>query len=189
MRVNRVVSVAATVALGAAAVCGGAGIARGQSVDTGSATAGSVASRALTLSLDSTDADGAAGSLVNNTDLDVECELLVGPAALIRSLEENLAAGGGLDGPEGYADALVAATTAGTVGADLLELSGGESGTWQVELSAVEDFAAGVMALCAHEYLYVYEFTYESDGGGSLDLGALTLGSAVLGSSGSPDTR
>ncbi|MBB1029904.1 hypothetical protein G6027_03145 [Dietzia sp. SLG310A2-38A2] len=182
---NRVVSVAATVALGAAAMGGGAGIARGQSFDTASASVSSVAPRALTLALDSADADGAAGTLGNNTDVDVECEVLVGPAALIRSLEENLAAGGGLNGPEGYQDALAAATTAGTVGVDLLELSGGQSSAWQVELSAAADFAAGAMALCGHEYLYVYEFAYESGGRGSLDLGSLPLGSAELGSSGS----
>lgn len=176
MRVNRlasIASIAASVALGAASLVGGAGIAQAQSLDTGSFSAASEAQRALSLSFASAGADGAAGMLVNNTDVDVECEVLVGPAPLIRSLEEHLAAGGGMDGPAGYEDALAAATSAGAVGIDLLGLSAGEAGGWEVELSATADFDAGAMALCGHDYLYVYEFAYESAAGGSLELGSL----------------
>ena len=158
-----------TVALGAAAALGGAGVAQAQSL-------GSLGSSAeapdLVLTISEANEAGALGTLTNNTERDLTCYVGVGDATTLAENEDGLA---DAEDQEAYLRDLYADLADDpTFNFDTTgEVAAGETAEWSVELTADADYAAGALAFCDPLGDPLYAIDYESTGTGSLDMGSL----------------
>ena len=167
MRFTRFSGIAATAALGAASVLGGAGIASAQSL--GSLTAGSSGPAPLVLDLEDAGTEKANGTLTNNTEKALECDIIVGDSKTLSDAETALAADATTD----------VSTLAGFGFVPALAVKANDSAEWDVTYTKLSaDPIAGAVAYCGDAGTErLHAFDYEADGTGSLD--------GVLGSLGS----
>lgn len=185
MRFTRFSGIAATVALGAATVLGGAGVAQAQSSGSlGSLTAGSSAPAPLELTLDEADKDGAQGTFTNKTTQTVEnCIVAVSDAEVVRDIEAAHKKGteinplpANLDKKLQDANALHQNWLAVGVGADA-----GKTAPWtgaQGAVKADKDYQAGAFVRCVVDGKDTFAFAYEPGGTGSLSNVFGSLGSS-----------
>ena len=186
MRFTRFSSFAATAALGAATVLGGAGIAQADSL--GSLTAGSSAPAPLVLNLDEANKDGAKGSFTNQTEAEVKsCTVTVSTAEFVRKLDD-LNSGGKDIASSKWTDELSAEyALAGAAGqnfqANDLDAEAGKEKAWTGtkvgEATTAEDYQAGAWVQCMVGEKVEYAFDYEEEAStGSLDNILGSLGSS-----------
>ncbi|WP_010542196.1 hypothetical protein [Dietzia alimentaria] len=169
MRFTRFSGIAATAALGAATVLGGAGIAQAGSL--GSLTAGSSAPAPLVLDLEDAGKEKANGTLTNDTEEALECTVILGNSKAVAGEEAAVAADATHDvQPFAGQFAFVPG----------IQVPANGSADWDVTYTELaDDPVAGAGAFCGDAGKdRLHAFDYESDGTGSLDNVLGSLGSS-----------